>query len=219
MILILIYNMDGAMDYHFQYMILIVLPQASLCPKWSSNLQHFISQIQPVRSIAGDKILIYANECTSTFEKGNPFTWSEIPQGLNWISCDYYNENDGKQEYQQVMEIYKGSIFPMLNNNTKYGYNQGTILVPGVFGCNYSTTELNTDSEQIVITLNDLYSWSLDEGRIHGFNPYHFDNYTSVSLLKGPYGCSESDSLNPGAVSMPDVVTKLKEIGQHIVHS
>ena len=74
-----------------------------------------------------------------------------------------------------------------------------------------------------MIALNDMYEWAKSEERIHGFNPWHFDNRTSGNDGYGlgfefPIGCTQAtDDLSPGAIAMPDVVAKLKEIGEAII--
>eukprot|EP01084_Bolivina_argentea_P027329 50802_1 len=170
-----------------------------------------------IRNTVSNKVFIYANECASTFEKGNSFTWTKMPESINWISADYYDMNNGTQEYIQNKQLYETGIFPLLKQNTKYGYSQGTILVPGIFACNASTVELQLNSQQIVIALNDMYQWAQIETRIFGFNPWHFDNRTNKNL-GFPDGCTKSsDDLNTGAIVMPNVVAKLKEIGYNIL--
>ena len=117
----------------------------------------------------GNKIIIYANECHSTFTPNRTFTWTSIPEALNWISVDYYDMENGTNEYIQNKILYQQAIFPLLKKNTKYGYDQGTILVPGVFACNESAQEIEFNSQQIVIALSDMYEWANSEERIHAW--------------------------------------------------
>lgn len=69
---------------------------------------------------------------------------------------------------------------------------------------------MDKQAEQIVIKLNGFFQWAKAEPRIAGFNPWHFRNRTT-NQEPLPY------DMKLGAVSMPTVVAKLKEIGHYIV--
>ena len=229
-------------------------PTAGVCPKWSSNLNYWISQIEPfidnktingyfigdelcchglnytyfksivtsIRESIGNKPIIMANECVGTFNSNHNYKWTEIPDGLNYISADYYDMGNGTNEYIFIKNLYQKYIFPLLKTaeNNKYGFDQKCVFVPGVFACNSSINEMNINSENIIITLNDMFEWGKSEDRIAGFNPWHFDNRSNNAGPSKfvPQGCMTGvDTLAPGAISMPNVVQKLKEIGQYIL--
>lgn len=183
-----------------------------------SNLSLVITEL---RELIGNDVIIYTNECAQTFWSNNTKKWKSIPDGLNWISFDYYNMINGTDEYIAVREQYENNVFPLLVNETKYGYSQKVILVPGTFSCNSSNEEIESNSQQIVIALDNMFEWSKNETRIVGYNPWHFDNRSSHSLkshLDVTIGCQPGvDQLNTGAIAMPDVLNKLKHIGEYIM--
>eukprot|EP01084_Bolivina_argentea_P086052 155545_1 len=179
-----------------------------------SNLSQVIDQI---RVTVGNEILIMENECVDSFQPGNDWTWKSIPEGLNYVSADYYDVGNGTHEYEFIRSLYENNIFPMLRK-TKYGYSQQVVFVPGTFACNSYSDVMEANSEQIIITLNDMYEWAQNETRIGGFNGWHFDNRSTGNSAFVPKGCQPgNDTLAPGAIAMPNVVAKLKEIGQQIV--
>merc|ERR1711957_743034 len=89
-------------------------------------------------------------------------------------------------------------------------------FVPGIFAsspahCSSSGVQcpLDDQAKQIVIKLDGFFEWAKSEPRVAGFNPWHFAN-RSGTQLPGAY------DQKLGAISMPSVVAKLKEIGEYI---
>lgn len=117
---------------------------------------------------------------------------------------DVYDTNNGTHAAQITIDSYTKYVFPRL------GKDQRVILVPGVMGCNYTQSTLDTNAQQIIDDLNVLFDWAKNETRVAGFNPWHFNN-RSTNQAAPP--CN----MKPGAVVMPSVVDKLKEIGQYIM--
>ena len=88
---------------------------------------------------------------------------------------------------------------------------QRALLVPGIYGCNSSYINNQSYEQSIVNKLQSLFEWAKNETRIIGFNPWHFNNRSSAQ--------SQGEcNMEPGAISMPLVLNKLKEIGQYIVN-
>eukprot|EP01084_Bolivina_argentea_P262873 444732_1 len=166
--------------------------------------------VDQIRGAAGNDIYIYENECFDSFYPNRTFSWKSIPDGLNWVSGDYYDMTDGTNEYLTVKQIYTEFVFPMLKK-TKYGYNQQAVFVPGVFACNTSQDVMDENSKEIVIALNDMYSWAQNEPKLAGFNPWHFKNVSSNGNSNFvPKGCTAgADTLAPGAIAMPNVMENL----------
>jgi len=203
-----------------------------LDPNWSDNLQHLLETVQPfinngtvlgymlgdelccaglplsnlttiadtIKSYAGD-VIVYTNECDGTING-----WPMVPESINWVSFDLYDVNNGTNAAIETINSYEKYVFPRLNDNQK------VILVPGVMGCNYTQFELNDNSQEIVDDLNYLFNWAKNENRVAGFNPWHFNN-RSTNQAAPP--CN----MKPGALTMPNVVNKLKEIGKYIINS
>jgi hypothetical protein len=69
---------------------------------------------------------------------------------------------------------------------------------------------LEGQAEQVVIKLDGFFDWAMQDDKVIGFNPWHFNN-RSVPQLGGAY------NLQLGGVAMPTVVHKLKEIGEYII--
>ena len=147
---------------------------------------------------SGD-IIIYTNECDGTVNG-----WPSVPESIDWISFDLYDVNNGTHGAHEIISSYETYIFPRLNDNQK------VVLVPGIMGCNYTQSELDINSVQIVNDLDILFEWAKNETNVAGFNPWHFNN-RSTNQAAPP--CN----MKPGGVMMPDVVNKLKEIGTYIM--
>lgn len=210
----------------------------SLYPDWEEETDKFVALISPGVSngtfagvFTGDEIccsgtplsnltsvanvlrkklpasaVIYTNECEEMQ------TWSEIPEALNYVSIDFYDEHNtnGSAEVAKNKQFYNEYIFPKLKPH------QGVLLVPGIFAsdpvhCKASNVScpLDLQSEQIVIKLKEMFEWAQSDSRIYGFNPWHYSN-RSTPQLAGAY------DQRLGAISMPTVADELRKIGQYI---
>jgi hypothetical protein len=103
----------------------------------------------------------------------------------------------------------------------KYDAEQ-VLLAPGIYGntpegCrrlqygNNYTCRIEEQEIQVVKKLEAYFEWAVSDDRIVGFNPWHFntrsaDQYHPVADMR------------IGAVQMPLVLAKLKEIGKYITH-
>ena len=102
-----------------------------------------------------------------------------------------------------VKVFYHRHMYPKMHPH------QRALFVPGVFAddpahCaakNFSCP-LDKQAVQVVDKLNGFFDWAKNDSRVLGFNPWHFAN--------------RSDEHSLGAVSMPSVMAKLKEIGEYI---
>lgn len=148
-----------------------------------------------------------------TNENGKMKEWPMVPASIDYISVDRYSKN-GTVEEVSDRAWYNGRIYPKLHPH------QGVFLVPGVFASdpvncqkNNVSCPLKDQAEQIVIKLQDYLVWAQEDYKVVGFNPWHFNNRNvSQGYIKG-----YDDRL--GAVSMPSVVDKLKEIGTYIINN
>ena len=61
------------------------------------------------------------------------------------------------------------------------------------------------------LKLDGFFAWAKAEERIAGFNPWHFGHRTMRQS-------SAIHDMEIGAVEMPTVLDKLREIGEHIVN-
>ena len=161
-----------------------------------SNLTSVVNYL---RNGVGTNAILYENECESGIKN-----WKQVPTELNWISIDYYDYNNGTLEFEQTISIYNSMIFPIMNKN------QSALFVPGIFACNQTTIDF--DSQQIVHKLNLFFNYSLNDDRIKGFNPWHFNNRSSE---EHPPPCI----MEIGAIAMPNVLSKLQQIGEYILNN
>jgi hypothetical protein len=150
---------------------------------------------------------IYTNENAKGIR-----SWKMVPASLDYISMDRYDakNTNGSYEIFAVKEFYTGKLYPKLHPH------QGVFIVPGIFAndpvhCqqNNVSCPLEGQAEQVVIKLDGFFDWAMQDDKIAGFNPWHFNN-RSVPQWGGAY------NQQLGGVSMPTVVGKLKEIGEYI---
>ena len=171
-----------------------------------SNLTSVLKKIRS--SLNGQKCILYTNECTPPIDR-----WKEIPQDLDLISVDFYDEHNtnGTAEVEKNKKYLLEKLYPKLHPH------QVVILVPGIFASDPAhckkgnvSCPLDHQAEQIVIKLEGFFKWAKLDPNIHGFNPWHFNN-RSTPQLPGWW------DQRLGASSMPSVVSKLHEIGQFII--
>ena len=108
-------------------------------------------------------------------------------------------------------KFYEEEIFPRLRPRQK------ALFVPGVFASSPShcasenvSCPLASQAEQIVIKLEGFFRWAKNDSRVAGFNPWHFGNRSSPQ-----FGGAYDQRL--GAISMPSVLDKLREIGRYVI--
>jgi hypothetical protein len=130
-------------------------------------------------------------------------------------------------------------LFPKLH------VHQRVLLVPGTFGCsNLSYFPIEGQARNVVDKLEGYFQWMKAEPRIAGFNPWYTRTTSTQYPLYSRLGdgfigdlnrCVCHKSINMhfnnrsgaqsggacdmslGAISMPSVVAKLKEIGDFIL--
>ena len=142
-----------------------------------------------------------------------------IPPGLDAISADVYDMNtpperppnsNGTANAYKNIKFFENEVFPRLRPN------QMALLAPGVFAsspahCRASNIScpLATQAEQVVARLDVLFNWSKQQHKIAGWIPWHFEN-RSTPQWGGAY------NLELGAIAMPSVVSKLREVGAFV---
>ena len=173
-----------------------------------SNLTSVLAKLRS--SLAGQKCVLYTNECTPPIDR-----WDKIPHDLDLISVDFYDQHNtnGTAEVEQNRKYLLQKLYPKLHPH------QGVILVPGIFAsdpvhCREGNVScpLDAQAEQIVIKLEGFFEWAKMDPKIHGFNPWHFNNRST------PQSPGWWDQ-RLGASSMPSVVSKLREVGQFIIEN
>ena len=163
-------------------------------PCWENVLQPVASKF---RALLGDtQGIIYTNECANE-------DIASIPVALDAISVDtyagYQPKSKGEDEVTRAKKIYE-VIFSKLHPH------QSVFVVPGIFACsNLSYMPLDTIDENTVEKLNAYFVWAMEEPRIIGMNPWHFNNRSH------PQHHPPCD-MELGAISMPKTLAKLKEI-------
>lgn len=173
-------------------------------------LSNYTAVLAHLRAAFGQSVLLYGNECANTIGAG------ELPAELDLFSFDVYNaqNNDGGSEVALARGIAEKTIFPQLASHQKL------LLVPGIYGNTPANCEkagasadvcsLDAQAAQVVTKLDGFFAWAKADERIAGFNSWHF----------GHRGMQNSPihDMAIGAVEMPTVLHKLREIGEHIVN-
>ena len=170
-------------------------------------LSNYTAVLAHLRGAFGRSVLLYGNECTHP--RG-----LVVPAELDLYSFDVYNaqNDDGASEVAMVRTIAEKTIFPLLAPHQKL------LLVPGVYGNTPVACEkaggaaavcsLDAQAAQVVAKLEGLFAWAKTEDRIAGFNSWHFGH-------RGPQNRAVHD-MALGAVEMPTVLAKLRQIGELI---
>lgn len=172
-------------------------------------LSNYTAVLAHLRAAFGRSVLLYGNECTHP-------SGLVVPAELDLYSFDVYNaQNDnGTSEVAMARSVAEKTIFPLLAPHQKL------LLVPGVYG-NTPTTcvkaggseaacSLDAQATQVVAKLEGFFAWAKSEERIAGFNSWHFGRRRTAQ-----HGGAADMEL--GAVEMPTVLVKLRQIGEHIV--
>ena len=172
-------------------------------------LSNYTAVLAHLRAAFGRSVLLYGNECTHP-------SGLVVPAELDLFSFDVYDKQnvDGASEVAMVRSIAEKTIFPQLAPHQKL------LLVPGVYGNTPATCEkaggsaavcsLDAQATQVVAKLEGFFSWAKIEDRIAGFNSWHFGH-------RGSPQNSAIHDMELGAVEMPTVLAKLRQIGGHIV--
>jgi hypothetical protein len=142
-----------------------------------------------------------------------------IPPGLDIISADVYDMNtpperppnaNGSANALKNIAFFEREVFPRLRPH------QRALLAPGVFASHPAVCEahnvscpLAQQAAQVTARLDILFEWAKRRREIAGWIPWHFGNRTTPQW-GGAY------DLELGAISMPSVVAKLKEIGTFV---
>jgi len=212
--------------------------ERALFPAWSSETDKFVTELQPgikngtyagvfmgdeiccsgtplanltavankLRAGLGSTAVIYTNECSEIHE------WDTVPDALDYISIDFYDEHNtnGTGECDKDRQFYEQIIYPKMKPH------QGVLLVPGVFAsdpvhCQAGNVSCPLDQQavQVVAKLEAMFAWAKEDARVAGFNPWHYNNRSGAQL---PGWWDQ----RLGAIAMPSVVKKLREIGQYI---
>eukprot|EP01052_Picozoa_sp_SAG31_P035112 SAG31_NODE_4196_length_3483_cov_3.221927_4_plen_236_part_00 len=174
-------------------------------------LNNYTAVLQHLRAAFGQSVLLYGNEC------GNTIGHDELPSDLDLFSFDVYNaqNNDGASEVALARSIAEKIIFPQL------APHQRLLLVPGVYGNTPAACEkagggadvcsLDAQAAQVVTKLDGFFAWAKADERVAGFNPWHFGHRSTRQN-------SPIHDMEIGAVEMPTVLDKLREIGEYIVN-
>lgn len=169
-------------------------------------LENLTSVADRLRKNLGPNVALYTNECAILSG------WPMVPKSLDYISVDFYDEHNtnGSAEVEKNRAYYHETIYPRLHPH------QGVMFVPGIFASDPAhckegnvSCPLDQQAEQIVAKLDGFFAWAKSDTNVVGFNPWHFSN-RSTPQLKGWW------DQRLGAISMPSVVSKLREIGSWI---
>ena len=167
------------------------------------SFENFSAVATVLREQLGPKVKLLANDaCTPP----GPAGWPTIPPALDYISCDVYNVTSGAGEAAEIIKYYSrflGKLHP----------HQQALFVPGTFSCSTGrgvTANHSSQTAMVLQKLEMLSTYAATTPKIGGFYPWHLmDRMTMPDSKWCDYRL--------GAVSMPPVMAKLREIGSAIV--
>ena len=169
------------------------------------SFENFSSVATVLRQELGPKVKLLANDACSP---PGPAGWATIPAALDYISCDVYNVTSGAGEADKIIEYYDRFLH-------KLHPHQQALLVPGTFSCSTGigvTENRSSQTAMVLQKLEALSAYAATNPKIGGFYPWHLmDRMTMADSKRCDY--------RHGAVSMPPVMAKLREIGSSIVQS
>ena len=168
------------------------------------SLQNITTVANVLRVQLGPAVKLVLNDACGVF---GPAGWPAIPAALDYISCDVYNVTDGRGEAEQIIAYYQQFM-------AKLHRHQQVLLVPGTFACStgIGTTQNSTTQANMVLQkLEVLEAWAKRTPQVGGFYPWHLMDRMDMPDDKR---CD----FRLGAVSMPAVMAKLRQIGQGIVN-
>ena len=168
------------------------------------SLQNVTSVASLLRKQLGPTVKLVLNDACGVF---GPAGWPTIPAALDYISCDVYNVTDGRGEAEQIIGYYEQYLSKLHNH-------QKVLLVPGAFACSTGigvTQNRTTQAGMVLEKLEVLEAWAARTPQVGGFYPWHL-------LDRMDMPDSHLCDYRLGAVSMPTVMDKLREIGSGIVN-
>ena len=161
--------------------------------------------------LVGPSALLYTNECGEAIAggHGHPPLGSDIPPELNLFSIDLYEgygpEGGGAAEAAKARAFAQKYLYPRMHPA------QSLMLVPGTFACsNLSYVPLAVSEASVLAKLDAYLVWAKEDGRVAGFNPWHFNNRSK------PQHRLPCD-MQLGAVAMAGVVDRLQQIGRYVI--
>ena len=170
------------------------------------TFENYTAVANVLRHELGSKVKIFSNDACSP---PGPQSWPTIPKALDYISCDVYNVTSGRGEADKIIDYYTKYIIPKLHPH------QQALLVPGTFSCETGIGITQNQSSQTAMVLQKLemlHQFALGQPKIGGFYPWHLMNRLTMPD-------SKRCDYRHGAISMPAVMAKLREIGESIVAS
>lgn len=140
------------------------------------------------------------------------FSYPSVPDGLDWISVDYYPDEG---TLAGVPKLYEQHIYP------KMAAHQKALFVPPAYSCNTTACSnrlccsnntrdgpnvpCNGDCTAAMLQwAKGSYDWARNDSRIVGLNPWHYTT-EGVGLFE------------PGMSGVPQVFAAYKAIGAEIV--
>ena len=167
------------------------------------SLQNITTVADLLRKQLGPAVKLVMNDACNVL---GPASWPTIPTALDYISCDVYNVTNGRGEAEQIIAYYQQFMAKLRNH-------QQLLLVPGTFACSTgigATQNSTSQAEMVLQKLEVLEAWAKRTPQVGGFYPWHLMNRMDMPD-------SERCDFRLGAISMPTVMAKLKEIGRTIV--
>ena len=153
------------------------------------------TQANTIKTTFPNAIIIYVEGNISTTNVfGEAVTYS-IPVSADWIGIDEY------KNFSSCQTAYNTKIFPNLQSNQK------AILIPPGFAD--EATDLATQDQALLSTINQYYNWAVSDANIIGFMFYHwYDRWADQGVVLD-YGI--------GLKSLPLSRARVEEIGKDVV--
>jgi hypothetical protein len=173
---------------------------------WRDVLDPLSSQL---RAFLGPTALLYENECGDSISSLPP--GDMLSPDLDLVSVDIYKgympSSNASEEVAAAKKFAINEMYPRMSKQ------QRIMFVPGTFACsNFSYISLEESSQHVITILNEFNDWGLHDEKVAGFNPWHFNNRSHPQH-------NQPCDMKLGAIAMPKVVEKLREIGSAIIRN
>ena len=151
---------------------------------------------------------IYTNEAFPPLSEGinycgDNITYTQISPYLDWFSIDMYHWNGVDNSFvSKVQTFYDDYVYPIMNLSHQYA-----LTVPGSYASDYdSGCNISCFDEMCAVDANNFYQWALNDERIIGINPWHWEYMPNCIPARDEIGTSQ---LNVSKVTWRSIGEKI----------